>query len=301
MGGVRIDLHTHSTDSDGTDSPAELVGVAARAGLDVVALTDHDTTAGWRPAIEALPPGLRLVPGAEWSCESVGTGGRTVSVHLLAYLFDPTAPAIVAEQERLRRERRVRLRRMAERMAADGLPVDPEEVMGLLPPDAPAGRPHLARVLVRAGAVRTVDEAFEHYLGGGRGYYVPRADTPVETAIDMITEAGGVTVLAHPFATSRGPTVTPSVIMRLAERGLAGLEVDHPNHGAAQRTRLRELARRLRLVCTGSSDYHGSNKTIEIGQELTDPEQFAALAERASGVPVAVGMPAGSSAWPSRM
>ncbi|MFF5990171.1 PHP domain-containing protein [Prauserella flavalba] len=289
MNRVRIDLHTHSTVSDGTDSPAELVATAARAGLNVVALTDHDTTAGWQPATQALPPGMRLVPGAELSCESVDAYGRRVSVHLLAYLFDPTSPTIVAEQQRLRRERRDRLRTMAVHMAADGLPVDPDEILGLLEPDAPAGRPHLAQALVRAGLVSSVDEAFTSYLGNGRGYYVPRRDTPVETAIEMIADAGGVTVLAHPFAASRGPTVTPEAIADLAECGLTGLEVDHPNHDPGTRAELRDLAKELDLVRTGSSDYHGTNKTIAIGQETTDPEEFEALVAQASGAAVQVG------------
>ncbi|WP_216214275.1 PHP domain-containing protein [Amycolatopsis aidingensis] len=286
---MRIDLHTHSTASDGTDSPAELVAAAARAGLDVVALTDHDTTAGWQPAMDALPPGLTLVPGAELSCVSEDEHGRRVSVHLLAYLFDPAAPAVVAEQQRLRVERRGRLRAMAVRMAENGLPVDPDEILGLLPPDSPAGRPHLAQALVRAGVVGSVDEAFAGYLGNGRGYYLPREDTPVEQAIDMIAEAGGVTVLAHPFASSRGPTVTPEVIAALAAHGLSGLEVDHPNHDEPTRERLRGLAAELGLLRTGSSDYHGTNKTIAIGQETTEPDAFHALAERATGARVMVG------------
>ncbi|MEU6643691.1 PHP domain-containing protein [Saccharomonospora sp. NPDC046836] len=289
MAGVRIDLHTHSTVSDGTDSPAELVATAARAGLSVVALTDHDTTAGWQPAIEALPSGMRFVPGAELSCVSADAYGRRISVHLLAYLFDPDSPTIVAEQQRLRRERRARLRTMAEHMAADGLPVDPDEILGLLHPDAPAGRPHLAQALVRAGLVTTVDEAFTSYLGSGRGYYVPREDTPVAAAIDMISAAGGVTVLAHPFAVSRGPTVSAEVIADLAGRGLTGLEVDHPNHDEPTRARLRDLAKELDLVRTGSSDYHGTNKAIVIGQETTEPQEFEALIARASGTPVRVG------------
>ncbi|KHF43944.1 PHP domain-containing protein [Saccharomonospora viridis] len=278
---VRIDLHTHSAVSDGTDSPAELVRIAAESGLDVIALTDHDTTAGWEAAAAALPPGLRLVPGAELSCELPAADGRKVSVHVLAYLFDPDAPALVAEQRRLRQERRERLRAMAERMAADGLPVDPDEILAGLAPDAPAGRPHLARALVRAGVVENVNEAFARFLGVGRGYYVPRMDTPVETAVDMIAAAGGVTVLAHPFANSRGPAVSEEAIGELAERGLAGVEVDHPEHDAKARKRLRALADDLGLVRTGSSDYHGANKTIAIGQETTDPEQFEALLARA--------------------
>ncbi|ASR34330.1 phosphatase [Prauserella marina] len=289
MACVRIDLHTHSNVSDGTDTPAELVAVAAEAGLDVLALTDHDTTAGWREAAAALPKGLRLVPGAELSCESVDAYGRKVSVHMLAYLFDPTSPAIVEEQRRLRAQRRARLRAMAVRMAEDGLPVDADEILGLLADDAPAGRPHLAQALVRAGVVSTVDEAFASFLGNGRGYYLARTDTPVEEAIDMISAAGGVTVLAHPFAITRGPTVTPEVITALAARGLTGIEVDHPNHDEETRARLRDLAKELDLVRTGSSDYHGTNKSIAIGQETTEPEEFEELVARSSGVPVFAG------------
>jgi predicted metal-dependent phosphoesterase TrpH len=289
MWSMRIDLHTHSTASDGTDSPAELVAAAAQAGLDVVALTDHDTTAGWDRATEALPEGLTLVPGAELSCVSRFDPGRGISVHLLAYLFDPESAVVVAEQTRLRDERRTRLRAMAERMAADGLPVDPDEVLGLLPEDAPAGRPHLAQALVRAGVVATVDEAFAKFLGNGRGYYLPRQDTPVDNAIEMIDRAGGVTVLAHPFAFSRGATVSAETIAKLGELGLGGVEVDHPNHDPGTRAELRGLADELGLLRTGSSDYHGTNKTIGIGQETTDPEMFEALVDRASGARVAVG------------
>ncbi|MQA10810.1 MAG: PHP domain-containing protein [Pseudonocardiaceae bacterium] len=280
---VRIDLHTHSTASDGTDSPAELVAAASRAGLDAVALTDHDTTAGWAEASAALPPGLRLVPGAELSCVSPdGRGGRC-SVHLLAYLFDPLAESLIAEQRRLRLERRERLRVMAERMAADGLPVDPDELMAGLPPDGSAGRPHLAVALVRAGVVADVNEAFDRYLASRGPYYVRRADTPVAAAIEMIRNAGGVTVLAHAYAHERGPTVTPEVIGELAASGLGGLEVDHPLHDSTARTELRALAGDLGLLVTGSSDYHGTNKTIELGEETTSAEMFSALVERATG------------------
>jgi len=281
---MRIDLHTHSAASDGTDSPAGLVAAAGRAGLDVVAITDHDTTAGWAQASEALPSGMTLVPGAELSTISVDPRtGRRVSVHLLAYLFDPASAALVAEQSRLRAERRERLRAMAERMAEDGLPIDPDEVMDALPADAPAGRPHLAQALVRAGKVVDVNQAFAEYLGNGRGYYLPRQDTPVETAIRMIADAGGVTVIAHPFAFSRGATVTPEVLADLATSGLTGVEVDHPNHEEATRVELRGLAGELGLLMTGSSDYHGTNKSIPIGAETTDPEQFEALVARATG------------------
>ncbi|MFE6613730.1 PHP domain-containing protein [Amycolatopsis sp. NPDC057786] len=284
---MRIDLHAHSTASDGTDSPAGLVAAAAKAGLDVVAITDHDTTAGWAPAAEALPPGLTLVPGAELSTISVDpVTGRHISVHLLAYLFDPASPSIVAEQTRLRSERRWRLRVMAERMAADGLPVDPDEVMSLLPEDGSAGRPHLAQALVRAGVVSSVNEAFGSYLGNGSGYFVARQDTLVEDAIDMIAEAGGVTVIAHPFAYTRGATITVDVLAGLAGRGLTGVEVDHPNHDEETRVRLHGLAGELGLVRTGSSDYHGTNKTIDLGDETTDPLALEELVARSTGYQV---------------
>ncbi|HKN98942.1 MAG TPA: PHP domain-containing protein [Pseudonocardiaceae bacterium] len=293
MDPVRIDLHTHSRVSDGTDSPAELVATAAAAGLDVVALTDHDTTAGWADAAAALPPGLTLVPGAELSCTSPdGRGGRC-TVHLLGYLFDPAAPAVVAEQRRLRGERRDRLRTMAIRMRDDGLPIDPDDVLGRLPDGTAAGRPHLAMALQRAGLVTSVNEAFATYLSRGRGYYVPKADTPVLDAIRMITEAGGVTVLAHAFASTRGRTVTADVIAGLAAAGLAGIEVDHPDHDPAARAELRGLAADLGVVATGSSDYHGRNKVVRIGQETTAPAAFDALVARATGTPPLVGRAAG--------
>ncbi|MGH3520443.1 MAG: PHP domain-containing protein [Haloechinothrix sp.] len=287
--GRRIDLHTHSSVSDGTDTPAELMAAAVSAGLDVIALTDHDTTEGWQQAMAALPAGLTLVPGAELSCVSDNGYGRPISVHLLGYLFDPQSPAIATEQRRLRVERRTRLRAMAERMAADGLPVDPDTLLADLAEDAPAGRPHLARALVRAGVVADVNEAFASYLGIGRGYYLPRTDTPVRQAIDMIAAAGGVTVLAHAFAHTRGPTVSAEVIAELAARGLTGLEVDHPNHDPATRERLRGLAADLHLLPTGSSDYHGTNKSIALGAEMTDPGVFDALIERATGAEIVVG------------
>ncbi|MEU7475749.1 PHP domain-containing protein [Lentzea sp. NPDC042327] len=283
-----IDLHTHSSESDGTDSPAELVRAAARAGLDAVAITDHDTSAGWAEATAALPPGLRLVRGAELSCECPDGYGRTITVHLLAYLYDPTHAALMVEQSRLRQERRQRLQKMAEMMQADGFPVDPVDLMQRLPFDAPAGRPHLAQALIRAGVVASVDEAFATFLTGG-AYYVGRTDTPVERAIEMITEAGGVTVLAHPFARSRGPVVAPSVVEWLASIGLTGVEVDHPDHDQETRAALRSLAGSLGLLVTGSSDYHGTNKTVRLGAETTAPEVLDALAERATGGKILVG------------
>jgi hypothetical protein len=289
MASVRIDLHTHSSVSDGTDTPAGLVAAAAEAGLDVVALTDHDTTAGWAGAVDALPAGLTLMRGAELSCTSGDGRGGTCTVHMLAYLFDPLSPAIVAEQSRLRQERRDRLRLMAVRMRADGLPIDPDELMASLPAGSSAGRPHLAMALQRAGLVTSVSDAFARYLNSAAGYYVPKTDTPVFDAIRMISEAGGVTVLAHAFAHTRGRTVTAAVIADLASAGLTGIEVDHPDHEPEDRERLRELAGRLGLPVTGSSDYHGLNKTVRLGAETTAPEMLDALVSKATGTPLLAG------------
>src|SRR5882724_3712271 len=235
---MMIDLHAHSTMSDGTDTPAELMRNAALAGLDVIALTDHDTTAGWAAAAAALPPGLSLVRGAELSCVSPDGQVGTCTVHLLAYVFDPTAQPIIVEQTRLRVERRLRLHRMAVRMATDGYPVDPDALIADLPEGSSAGRPHLARALVNAGVVGSVSEAFESLLSSAGRYHIQRADTPVLRAIELINEAGGVTVLAHAFARHHDRNVTPAVIKDLAAAGLTGLEVNHPDHDLEHRAQL---------------------------------------------------------------
>jgi 3',5'-nucleoside bisphosphate phosphatase len=283
---VRIDLHTHSTASDGTDTPAELVANAAAAGLSALAITDHDTTAGWAAAVAALPPGLRLVRGTELSCVSPDGRGGHCTVHLLAYLFDPDSEVVVREYARARAERRERLAKIADRMAADGFPLSGADLLAAVPEEATAGRPHLAMALVRAGVVATVDEAFARFLNDRGRYYIPSSRTPIESSIEMITAAGGVTVLAHAFATHRGPTVTADVIKDLAGLGLGGVEVDHPDHDEDARKRLRTLADDLDLIMTGSSDYHGTNKVISLGQETTAPAMLEEIAHRATGVPI---------------
>jgi predicted metal-dependent phosphoesterase TrpH len=282
--GVRIDLHTHSTASDGTDTPAELVRNAAAAGLDVVAITDHDTTAGWSEAVDALPKGLTLVRGMEMSCVGLGEDGWPVPVHLLAYLFDPTDRSFADERDRLRAERVERLRAMAERMRADGLPVDPDAVLASAGPSA--GRPHLARALVAAGVVPSVDAAFTELLAPHGRYYAEKADTPLRRAVAMIASAGGVSVLAHTRARKRGRLLALDDIRELATLGLGGLEIAHPDHSAADRALLVDLSAELGLITTGSSDYHGANKTIRLGEFTTDPAQFEELAGKATGVPV---------------
>lgn len=278
-----IDLHTHSSVSDGTDDPAALIAHAHTASVTTLALTDHDTTAGWDAAAAALPRGMTLVPGAEFSTVTPDGRGDEVTAHLLGYLFDPAHPAIVAEQTRLREERRERVRRTGALLAADGYDVDGDALLARIAEGSSAGRPHIGRALVDAGVVATVGEAFDRLLHKGARYYVPKRDTPIADAIAMVVAAGGVAVFAHPLARRRAPVVEPSVIADLAAQGLGGVEVDHPDHEPVDRELLRDLAARHGLLATGSSDYHGANKTTPIAAETTAPEVLAALVDRATG------------------
>ena len=282
-----IDLHAHSTASDGTDSPAELIGAASAAGLDVVAITDHDNTAGWEPALAARPEHLTIIRGAEFSTLA-STASWPVSVHLLGYLFDPAHPAIVTEQTRLREERRQRGMAIVRKMIAAGIPITEEQVMAIAA-GAPVGRPHIGQALVAAGVVTSVDQAFAEHLAGRGPYYVPKADTDLPTAIAMIAAAGGVSVIAHPRGRGEYRALTFDYLKELTGYGLGGLEVDHPDHSPAERAELRSYATRLGLLTTGSSDYHGSNKILRLGQETTDPQVLTDLVEKTSGATAPVG------------
>jgi predicted metal-dependent phosphoesterase TrpH len=282
---MRIDLHTHSAASDGTLSPAALVRTAADSGLDVVALTDHDTTAGWAEAVAALPAGLTLVRGAELSCVWWPTDDQPpISLHLLAYLFDPAEPRLKAERDRVRHGRIGRARRMVELMVADGYPVRWEDVLGEAN-GAPVGRPHVARALIRAGIVSTMDEAFTaDFIGTGGRYRVAKPDTDVFDGIALVRAAGGVPVFAHPMAAKRGRVVPDSAYAELADAGLGGIEADHADHEPETRQKIRGIAAELGLFVTGSSDFHGANKAIALGAETTDPEAYERLVAQATGV-----------------
>ncbi|MEV5465341.1 PHP domain-containing protein [Streptomyces griseoincarnatus] len=275
---MRIDLHTHSTASDGTDTPAELVRKAAAAGLDVVALTDHDTTRGHAEALAALPQGLTLVTGAELSCRLDG-----VSMHLLAYLFDPEEPALLAERELVRDDRVPRAKGMIAKLNELGVPVTWEQVARIAG-NGSVGRPHVASALVELGVVDSVSDAFtpEWLADGGRAY-VPKHETDPFEAVRLVKNAGGVAVFAHPAAVQRGRTVPDSAIAELARAGLDGIEVDHMDHDPGTRARLRGLAGELGLLVTGSSDYHGSRKTCVLGEFSTDPEVYGEITRRATG------------------
>ena len=279
---MRIDLHTHSSVSDGTDSPAALVAAAADAGLDAVALTDHDTTDGWAPAELSRPAGLTVVPGMELSCRWLPDDQPPISVHLLAYLFDPQHPGLLAERTRLREERLTRGERMVAGLAAAGYPVTWARIVEASEGGV-VGRPHIARALLGAGVVGSVDEAFADLLNHRSPYYVAKVDTHVLDGIALVRAAGGVPVFAHGMASKRGRIVGDAAIRAMAEAGLAGLEVDHPDHSAEERAHLRGLAAELGLLTTGSSDYHGTNKATPIGACVTDPEQFAALLAAGTG------------------
>ncbi|MDT0443180.1 PHP domain-containing protein [Streptomyces johnsoniae] len=272
-----IDLHTHSTASDGTDSPAELVTAARAAGLDVVALTDHDTVAGHAAAAEALPPGLTLVTGAEISCRLDG-----VSLHMLAYLFDPTEPELARERDLLRDDRVPRARAIVARLNELGAPVAWERVRELA--QGSIGRPHIAAAMVEAGIIEDVSAAFTaEWIGDGGRAHVAKHELDATAAIGLIHDAGGVAVFAHPLAWRRGRVVPDAAIAQLAAAGLDGVEVDHIDHDAATRDRLRGMAADLGLLTTGSSDYHGTRKSCRLGEHTTSPEAYAEITERAKG------------------
>ncbi|GAA0672672.1 PHP domain-containing protein [Streptomyces thermocarboxydovorans] len=275
---MRIDLHTHSTASDGTDTPADLVRKAAAAGLDVIALTDHDTTRGHAEALSVLPAGLTLVTGAELSCRLDG-----ISMHMLAYLFDPEEPALLAERELVRDDRVPRAKSMIAKLNALGVPVTWEQVARIAG-NGSVGRPHIATAMVELGVVPSVNDAFtQDWLADGGRAYVEKHETNPFDALRLIKNAGGVAVFAHPAATKRGRTVPESAIADLAEAGLDGIEVDHMDHDPDTRARLRGLAKELGLLVTGSSDYHGSRKTCVLGEFMTDPEVYGEITRRATG------------------
>ncbi|MFD6886801.1 PHP domain-containing protein [Streptomyces sp. NPDC059957] len=275
---MRIDLHAHSTASDGTDTPAELVRNAAGAGLDVVGLTDHDTVAGYREAIAALPQGLTLVTGAELSCRLDGIG-----MHMLAYLFDPEEPELFRERELVRDDRTPRAQAMIGKLQDIGVDITWEQVARIAG-EGSVGRPHIAAALVELGVVPTVSDAFtaDWLADGGRAYAEKHEFDPFD-AIRLVKAAGGVTVFAHPAAVKRGTCVPESAIAALASAGLDGIEVDHMDHDEATRARLRGLAGDLGLLTTGSSDYHGSRKTCRLGEYTTDPEIYGEITRRATG------------------
>ncbi|WGX95241.1 PHP domain-containing protein [Nocardioides sp. L-11A] len=278
---MTIDLHTHSSVSDGTASPADLVRAAAAAGLEVLALTDHDTTAGWAEAATAAEEaGVGLVRGIE-----VSTRYRGAGVHLLAYLPDPDEPALRAELGRIVAGREDRVPAMLARLRELGIPVTQEALAEVSPDNQVTGRPHVADLLVRLGAVRDRDEAFARYLYDGGPAFVDRYAADLVAMLGLVAGAGGVAVVAHPWGRASAGVLDETAFAELADAGLGGIEVDHLDHDRQARSGLRAIAGRLGLVVTGSSDHHGTGKTgHDLGSETTAPAQLDRILERAAAL-----------------
>ena len=219
---------------------------------------------------------MTIVPGTEFSCVYQPAEGRRIGLHLLGYLYDPDNEALRAERGRLRESRLQRGRQMVENMASDGIPISWPQVRALAGA-ATVGRPHIGRALVDSGVVPDLDAAFRDLLSSRRRYYVRKVDTDVFDAIRLVRAAGGLAVFAHPLARRRGPVVDDEVIARMAEAGMVGLEIDHPDHAPDDRAHAAGLARELGLIGTGSSDYHGTNKPTPLAACTTSPQMYGEL------------------------
>ncbi|GAA4808785.1 PHP domain-containing protein [Nocardioides caeni] len=278
---MTIDLHTHSRVSDGTDTPTDLVRAAAAGGLEVVALTDHDTTAGWdEAAVAAADAGIALVRGIE-----VSTRFRGNAVHLLVYLPDPDNVALQAELDRIVSGRGDRVPAMLARLQDLGIPATAEALADVSGDSLVTGRPHVADLLVRLGVVANRDEAFASYLSPGGPAFVDRYAADLVDMLDLARTAGGVSVLAHPWGRGSAGVLDEAAFVTLKEAGLAGVEVDHLDHDAHARRALRQIADRLDLVVTGSSDHHGAGKIgHDLGCETTAPAQLDRIVAAASAL-----------------
>jgi predicted metal-dependent phosphoesterase TrpH len=281
---VLIDLHTHSRASDGTQSPAEVMQAAAAAGLDVVALTDHDTAIGWGEASTAAAElGIDLVLGIE-----ISTRFGSAGVHLLAYQPDAEDPDLVTMLDRILEGRNARVPAIVERLREAGVDLTEDDVRRVAGGTPATGRPHVADALVARGVVASRAEAFERFLNPGRPGYARRFAADLEDVVPLVVAAGGVPVVAHPWGRAARAELTADAFGALRERGLAGIEVDHQDHSPGDRAQLRAIARDLDLVVTGSSDYHGTGKVDhELGCNTTAPEELARIRELAETARVA--------------
>lgn len=255
----RIDLHVHTTASDSTASPAEAVRLAKEAELSAIAITDHDTVSGYAEAAEAGKKyGVEVIPGIEISTKY----GR--AVHILGYYIDPDSDKLAPVLEWVVHDRDERNRKMAELMAADGLPVSYEEMHRRF--GAVIGRPHFAEVLVELGLAKDIRDAFDRYVEKGQKYYLPRNFLSIERSIEIIREAGGVPVLAHPFQYKLDDAGLRELIEHCMESGLQGMECRYSGYSVEQSKYLCRLAEEYGLIKTGGSDFHGDNKKhISIG------------------------------------
>ena len=272
-----IDLHTHTNCSDGTDSPRELVNKAIVQGLEILGISDHDTTSSWKEARESLRGSLKLALGSEISCLT----DDGVSVHMLGLLFDADHQEMQQVLEETRDGRLPRMRKMIEKMRAEGMDISIEDVELAMPTGATMGRPHLADALVAKKIVKSRDEAFVDLLHNESRFYVSHAAPTPADAIRLIRRAGGVAVIAHPFASHRGQILKPEDFSELVAAGLNGIEVDHRDQNPDERAMLRNIARELDLVVTGSSDYHGMGKLNSLAENHTHREQWEKLESQA--------------------
>ncbi len=277
-----IDLHTHSTCSDGTQPPSEVVLSAAGAGIDILALTDHDAISGWAPAAEtASELGVCLVPGVELSTQVEG-----ISVHILAYLIDPAHRELADLMVAIREHRDRRMRSTVDLLSSDGYPVDYDAIREHVGEGVTLGRPHVADALVRAGTFADRNAVFADLLHSRSRYYVRHWAPHASAAIELIRDAGGVPIMAHPFAHARGHTVTEFMIGELVAAGLGGLEVHHRDHDAVAMQQAGALCARWGLIQTGSSDYHGTGKSNALAEFTTDPAQYDRIVDQGSGSPL---------------
>ena len=268
-----IDLHAHTTCSDGTDSPLALVKKAAASGITVLGVTDHDSTSGWTEATSALHGNLQLALGAEVSC--LTTDG--ISVHMLGLLFDGENQALQQLLSDSRDTRIPRMKKMIENLQAAGYEISLEDVQAATPDGATVGRPHLADALVAKKIVKSRDEAFTDLLHNNSPFYVSHFAPTPEDAIKAIRVAGGVAVIAHPFASRRGQTLDANAFAPLVAAGLNGIEVFHRDQSADERLQLLAVASELGLVVTGSSDYHGTGKLNQLGENTTAEAEWERL------------------------
>jgi predicted metal-dependent phosphoesterase TrpH len=283
-----IDLHAHTNHSDGKDTPTELVQNAAKVGIKILAITDHDTVSGWDEAITAAQShGLGLIPGIEVSTRAVTPSGHGVSVHMLAYLPDPNNQALITALNRTKESRMVRAREMVARLSKD-YPIDFELVLSQLPQGSTIGRPAIADALVEAGIVPTRSDAFTSILHRSSPYYVSEKSLDTIEAITLIRQAGGVSVMAHPLIDfppgAKREDLPRAHFETLIEAGLNGLEVDHRAVPNVAKAWLRDLALKHNLIVTGSSDYHGvGGKDNLLGENVTSPEMLDRIIDQASG------------------
>lgn len=276
-----IDLHTHSTSSDGTDSPTELVNRAISKKIDVLALTDHDSTRGWDEALNTLlshpsKTSMQLVQGAEISCQD----SDGISIHMLGYMFDTEYQPLLEVLERTRENRVSRMERIIARLNEAGIEISLEDVHAQRKGDATLGRPHLADALVARGHVASRDEAFAALLHNKSKFYINHYSPSPTEVIRLIKSAGGVAVIAHPLASQRGRTIRIELMKQLVEAGLDGIEIYHRDHSDDEKVQLLQIAKENELIVTGSSDYHGTGKQNQLAEFTTHPQQWGALLSR---------------------